>query len=229
MSLWFVGDLHGHFDNLVEAVIRCQPEAIVLLGDIESPTPLEQTLGAILDLTEVWWIQGNHDTDTDVFYDNLYGSALADRNLHGRVATIAGMRVAGLGGVFRERVWMPPAVPKLQSPKELIATGGAGNRWRGGLPRKHRSTIFPSDIQALQGRRADILVTHEAPSCHPHGFEAIDVLGHSLGVTASFHGHHHESPDYSSHWGRLGFKAFGIGLRKALNQGGESIEVEANI
>ncbi len=199
MSIWFVGDLHGHFDNLVEAVIRYQPAAIVLLGDIESPTPLEQTLGAIRDLTEVWWIPGNHDTDADVFYDNLYGSALADRNLHGRVATIAGVRVAGLGGVFRERVWMPPSAPKLQSPKELITTGGAGNRWRGGLPRKHRSTIFPSDIQTLRGKRADILVTHEAPSCHPHGFEVIDALGRSLGVTASFHGHHHESPDYSSH------------------------------
>ncbi len=51
---------------------------------------------------------GNHDTDIDADYDNLYDSRLAERNLHGRVVTTAGVRVAGLGGIFRGQVWMPP-------------------------------------------------------------------------------------------------------------------------
>lgn len=220
-DLWVVGDLHGSFDSLIEAVSRHRPVAVVLLGDIEAPFPLEQALEPIVNLTEIWWISGNHDTDSDIYYDNLFGSSLADRNLHGRVATIAGLRVAGLGGVFRKRVWMPPAAPTLSSPYELLATGGSGNRWRSGLPRKHRSTIFPSDIKAFQGQRADILVSHEAPSCHRHGFAVIDALGRKLCVKASFHGHHHESLDYSSQWSRLGFKAFGVSLREIRNQNGK--------
>ncbi|MGZ5802336.1 MAG: metallophosphoesterase family protein, partial [Burkholderiaceae bacterium] len=50
-------------------------------------------------------IPGNHDTDETRHYDHLFGSTLADRNLHGRIETIAGVRIAGLGGVFRTKVW----------------------------------------------------------------------------------------------------------------------------
>lgn len=47
----------------------------------------------------VWWIPGNHDTDSNVDYDNLFGSDLAEHNLHGRAEVIAGFHVAGLSGV----------------------------------------------------------------------------------------------------------------------------------
>lgn len=59
---------------------------------------------SILEMTEVWFIHGNHDTDSDADYDHLFGSALADRNLHGCVAVVDGARIAGLGGVFRGQV-----------------------------------------------------------------------------------------------------------------------------
>lgn len=59
-------------------------EAIVLLGDIQAHQPLHIELSPILNLTDVWFIHGNHDTDSDADYDNLWGSELADRNLHGR-------------------------------------------------------------------------------------------------------------------------------------------------
>lgn len=57
-----------------------------------------------------------------------------------------------------------------------------------------------------------MLVTHEAPSVHPHGFAVLDELGRRLKVNASFHGHHHDSLDYSGNWERVGHKAFGVGF-----------------
>jgi len=94
------GDPHGEFGPLIESIHRHRPEAAVLAGDIQAKRPLDEELASILPLTQVWWIPGNHDTDSDADYDNLFGSGLADRNLDGRVVTIAGLRIAGLGGDF---------------------------------------------------------------------------------------------------------------------------------
>jgi hypothetical protein len=96
-TLMFFGDPHGDFDPVIAAVERYRPEAIVLLGDLQPRQPLHIELQPILDRTEVWFIHGNHDTDSDADYDHLWGSELADRNLHGRVVSIAGYRMAGLG------------------------------------------------------------------------------------------------------------------------------------
>lgn len=218
----FCGDPHGHFGHLIEAVQAHQPAAVILLGDLQAQRPLEVELAMILDKTEVWFIHGNHDTGTEADHDHLFGSALAHRNLHGRVVEIAGLRIAGLGGVFREQVWAPPASWAFETPTEYIAKCGIGNRWRDDLPRKHRSSIFPVDYDHLLGQRADILVTHEAGSAHPHGFVAIDALARTLGVAKSFHGHHHEHHDYRLDRDRLGFDAFGVGFRGILDQDGEA-------
>jgi len=59
-----------------------------------------------------------------------------------------------------------------------------------------RSTIFPQTYNALLNQHADVLVSHEAPACHPRGFEAIDTLIEAMGVKRAFHGHHHESTAY---------------------------------
>ena len=37
------------------------PQAVVLLGDYDLDMPLDVCLQEIADLTEVWWIAGNHD------------------------------------------------------------------------------------------------------------------------------------------------------------------------
>lgn len=210
--IYFFGDTHGCFDHVLDVVGRDHPAAVVFLGDLQAQRPLEIELASILDKTEVWYIHGNHDTDSEADYDNLFGSALADRNLHGRVVEIDGLRIAGLGGIFRGQVWAPPGEWLHERPEDFTARCGKGNLWRGGLPRKHRSSIFPSDYFNLVGQRADILVTHEAPSAHPHGFDAIDELARSLGVSKAFHGHHHDQLDYSSQRERLGFDAFGVGF-----------------
>jgi hypothetical protein len=221
--IFFCGDVHGHFEHVIKAVRDQRPAAVVFLGDLQSKQPLDQVLEPILALTEIWWIHGNHDTDSDADCEHLFGSTLADRNLHGRVVEVAGLRIAGLGGIFRGQVWAPPAPLIFESQDEYAARCGKGNLWRGGLLRKHRSSIFPDDYYRLVGERAEILVTHEAPSCHPHGFVEIDELAHSLGVRATFHGHHHDRLDYSSHRERLGFDAYGVSFCGITDEGGRVI------
>lgn len=222
--IFFCGDPHGHFQHIIEAVHAHRPAAVVLLGDLQPQEPLELALKPILDLTEVWWIHGNHDTDSDADYDNLFSSALADHNLHGRVVEVAGVRIAGLGGIFRGQVWSATDQPRYPSAEAFLARCGKGNRWRGGLPRKHRSSIFPSDYDALLQEKADMLVSHEAPSSHPHGFQAIDDLAVSLGVRMAYHGHHHEHIKYSEEEARrLGFKPFGVAYCEIRDEQGHLV------
>jgi predicted phosphodiesterase len=210
----YFGDPHGEFRHIIREVRMQKPQAIILLGDIESPLPLHKVLRPILDLTDVWFIHGNHDTDKPEYWDNLYGSDLAHKSLHARVCEVDGRRVAGLGGVFRQSVWMPGkpsqevqnypeycAQPMLASKPEHIARN---------MILKAKSSIYPDDYFQLAMEKADILVTHEAPSCHPYGFDAIDELATSLGVQESVHGHHHDDRDYRDQWPGLGFKAHGV-------------------
>lgn len=193
-KLMLFGDPHGDFEPVRRAVLRFAPQAVILLGDLTPAMPLHQELADILPATEVWFIHGNHDTDSELYHDRLWQSDMADRNLHGRVVQIAGLLVAGLGGIFRQTVWYPrgdASEPAWHSPQDFLRGTKPAQRWRGGVPLKHRSTIFPSDVQTLAQRRADVLVTHEAPTGHHHGFHAIDRLADTLGVSWVVHGHHH--------------------------------------
>ena len=67
-------------------------------------------------------------------------------------------------------------MPLYASPSLFIRKIGKSGMWRGGLPRRHRSTIFQSVYEKLKECKADILITHEAPSMHPKGFKALDDL-----------------------------------------------------
>ena len=60
-DIWFCGDPHGRFRHIIDAVKKHRPAAIVLLGDVEATQPLQDELAAILSLTEIYWIVGNHD------------------------------------------------------------------------------------------------------------------------------------------------------------------------
>ena len=190
------GDPHGEFEHIIQRVQQAKPAAVIMLGDLCLSQPFKQTFASILGLTDVWFIHGNHDTDEVRYHDHLFASS--EHNLHGRVVEIDGHRVAGLGGIFRSQVWYPPEQPKYSTRQDFQTHCGKGNLWRGGLPRKHRSSIFPEDIQAFQGLKADILITHEAPGEHPYGFQALDDLAQSLGATTIIHGHHHDPFSYGS-------------------------------
>ena len=215
-NILFFGDNHGHFRHIIAAVEREKPDAIVLLGDIEASQPLEIELAPIIGKTTIRLIHGNHDVDSDFAYRGLFESKLAGANLDGRVEEVAGVRIAGLGGVFRGKIWMPPEAPKFDSYESwLKATKprhGESHVIHETQARTHRSTIFWDTYSRLWDQRADVLVTHEAPSVHPHGFAAIDDLVKAMGVQATFHGHHHDSLNYRSEWERIGFKAFGVGF-----------------
>ncbi|MNV45228.1 Calcineurin-like phosphoesterase superfamily domain protein [compost metagenome] len=222
-KLMFFGDPHGDLDPVIAAVERFHPEAIVLLGDIQARRPLHVELQSILPLTEVHWIHGNHDTDGDLDYQNLFESDLEDRNLHGRIVEIAGYRVAGLGGIFRSKIWdprRPIEEAAFQSSDAMRRAMKSHERWRDGISRKHRSSIFPADYQQLlRHPSADILVTHEAPAAHPHGWKVIDELAEKLGVQLVVHGHHHQNIDYLGEGlmtAAAPFRAFGVDMGSHL-------------
>ena len=111
--IWFLGDTHGSFRHVVEHVLEAKrddrlPQAIVFLGDQDCTRPLHVELEEIAGLTEIFWIPGNHDSDDNAAWNNLFASEPSEANLHCRVADVAGFRIAGLGGVFRRRIWSPP-------------------------------------------------------------------------------------------------------------------------
>jgi predicted phosphodiesterase len=217
----YCGDPHGQFRQVIRAAEQAQPCAVVLLGDMEPVRPLHEELAELDHLqVPVYWIPGNHDADSDVLWERVWLSGLAGRNIHGRVVTLPdGTRLAGLGGVFRESVWHPDragarqGVPVFRTRAEHGMATPQQDQWHGGHSRKHWGTIYPEELDRLSQLSADILVTHEAPGYHPHGFEIIDTLAQALGVKLSVHGHHHDSLDSSYRWGEQGFESRGVGLR----------------
>lgn len=219
--IWFAGDPHSQFDHILRLAKAQRPSAIVLLGDIECSLPLERILSPILDFVEIWFIPGNHDCDTQQYWDNLAHSQLADRNLHGKVATIDGFRVAGLGGVFERPIWRP------DEPFEGFQSYAAYEAFMKGrrldpelLTSKllrQRASIYPDDYFSLAMETADILVTHEAPHFHRHGFKEITELAQHLSVQTAFHGHHHETHSYPGVLQSHGFSAMSVGLRSIVD------------
>lgn len=218
MTVLYCGDPHARFGHILEAAARQEATAVILLGDLEPARPLQEELAPIID--RVWFIPGNHDTDSDAVAERVWDSSLAGKNIHGRMVTLPdGMRIAGLGGVFRQTVWYPdaaaarPGQAGFRSRAEHARATLRKDRWQGGPPRRHWSTIYPQEVDRLADLRADILVTHEAPSYHASGFSILDTLAQSMGVRLAVHGHHHDALDSSACWMQQGFKSFGVGLR----------------
>lgn len=203
MSIYFVGDPHGRWDLILPSVIDYRPEAVVLLGDMGLHRPLHLELEPVLKLgIKIFWIPGNHDCDTEADYRYLFESELGSGTLHGEVRTIGGLRVAGLGGVFRERIWRPGADrgivhPNPESLRRASRGPGRGRAdagsFRNGLPIRHCATIWRDDLAKLGQLTADILVLHEAPETHENGFRELGVLAETMGVARVIHGHHHRS------------------------------------
>ncbi|PPC90937.1 MAG: metallophosphoesterase [Methylobacter sp.] len=193
-KILFAGDPHGDFKPLIKAVYNQKPAAVVLLGDCDLVSPLEHCLQEILNLTEIYWIAGNHDFESPEKYRYLFHSGLAQNNLHLTVKNIGGLRIAGLGGIFLGRVWYPPQMPKWPSKQAFLASG-RGFSQDSVLSLKYQSAIWPDEFEFLKGMEADILVSHEAPGSHCFGFKAIGELAAAMKVKTIFHGHLHE--DYA--------------------------------
>ncbi len=100
-----------------------------------------------------------------------------------------------------------------------------GPQWReshrAGLVHSLGATaIWPEDYDRLASQRADILVTHEAPSSHPAGNAALDALARAMGARLIVHGHHHVcyravAPD--------GLRALGVAAAWGLTADGTTL------
>jgi predicted phosphodiesterase len=225
-EILFCGDTHGEHRHVLAAAERIRPMAIVLLGDLEMGRAAHLELAPVCDI--VWWIQGNHDTDSQETWTNLIDSEVADRCIDGRVVVLPdGTRLAGLGGVFREKIWAPPLPPIHQSYEAWEAS--LQPRWRKRSTQcarerlKHRSTIFEDAYDRLAAEQADVLVLHEAPRPHPNGWAALNELARAMRVRQVWHGHHHDRPDYRPYWERLGYQVHGVGLRGVTDRAGNVI------
>lgn len=231
--IWFLGDVHGQFTHIAQALRHSSapPRWLVFLGDIEiDHRPFQEILAPLQrnypDI-RVAFIHGNHDADTHHHWQMLHDCGDASP-LHGQVLDLDGVQVAGLGGNFLGKIWRPPEDPSFLN--QRMAVRRSPYPWRGeGAPDAHHpkllAAIFPDDVKALSRQRADILVTHEAPSCHPHGFIALDELARSMQVVRTFHGHHHDdrSDAYALERESLGFDARAVSYCSIKNGLGEVI------
>jgi predicted phosphodiesterase len=195
MTILFAGDPHRNFAPIIRACLTLPPSSLILLGDQDCARPLTEELAAVIAAGwRVHWILGNHDCETETAYDNLMGDH-PEGDLGFRVTELEGLRVAGLPGLFKPSIWDPGSedAPRFRNRETFVAAQPAARLWRGGVPLWHRDSIFPDDVDRLAKLKFDILVTHEAPSSHRHGFAAIDQLAASGGARLIVHGHHHES------------------------------------
>jgi hypothetical protein len=201
MTILFAGDPHRNFPPIVRACLALPPGTLILLGDQDCQRKLTDEFAPVIDAGwQVRWILGNHDCETEAAYDNLVTNH-PEGDLGFRVTDLGGIRVAGLPGVFKPSVWYPRAenqADKIDPPRhrnrdEFLAVQPKARWWRDGLPLWHRDTIFPDDFNQLATQSFDVLVTHEAPSSHRHGFAVIDQLAASGGAHLIVHGHHHDS------------------------------------
>tara|TARA_R110001599_G_scaffold127379_8_gene300746 strand:+ start:10730 stop:11440 length:711 start_codon:yes stop_codon:yes gene_type:complete len=205
--LLFAGDTHGALTHL-ERLKTSLP--IIHLGDV---APLHGRLIEALSPTlaeRFWFIPGNHDFDKQLYMDQLMSGGLEERNLHAVVREISGIRVAGLGGVFMQRVWHPGlGPPKFATRESYISQLPKKDRHR--LPMTVAGAVWFEDYEALFDQKADILVTHEAPGCHRNGFDDLDSLADAMGCRLIVHGHHHQYYQTSVNQGRT--RVLGVGYR----------------
>lgn len=198
-----VGDLHGRLGAL-DALIREHGDVDFVLqaGDfgvycddgaccgIPPRRRRRSEFPAYLDkgfTKPVFFVKGNHEhfqllDDAVAKSPDRYGPVLIARNLYyipnGRVMTICGVVVAGLGGNYSAACYRKP---------------------RSGLRRRHFSDAELQAILRHQGR-VDILLTHDVgdgmiPSFRGLSKELLD-LGRKLQPTWWIHGHfhcHHEA------------------------------------
>ena len=234
-GIWFCGDVHGKFAHVLWALEKTplgeRPAAVLFLGDLDPQERLSRIFQRFLDCgIEPWFVHGNHETDhADTWANTL---DCWQRNLHGRVETIAGVRVAGLGGVFREKAWYPNAEPKFHSYDDYIRHLASIQplRLRDEVAGSKRariasSSIFPDVVEELSRQRADVLVSHEAPGCCRDGFSVIDDLARNLGVEKVFSGHHHHDQHHDNHLSGAGCEAFQVGLRGIRDLSGAIIKI----
>lgn len=217
MTILVAGDTHGDQRWLGRAVERVRPTALIHVGDIQLEEEADDALAAVLRLTRFLWVSGNHDYDSLEYYQRLHAPRLSTGNLHARVVVVDGLRIAGLGGWFQPQVWRPPAAPSPGGKPRNLRISAGRNKDKMLSEVRRSGAVWWEDYESLWNQRADVLVCHEAPSCHRHGFRAIDDLAQAMGARRIFHGHHHVT--YQDQVAG-GIQVYGVGLRSIVDQDG---------
>ncbi len=215
----FAGDPHGSFIHLYPFLQDNENPALIILGDLQLTSVAE--LDKLAQYCDLWFIHGNHDSKTVAAFEALWGTEWKTRNLHGKVVEIQSKRIAGLGGVFRGQIWMPPNKPLFFDPIHFCQYCPPEKLWRSGIPLRHRTSIFPSDIEHLAAQQADILICHEAPKPHPSGFSVLNELAEKMGVQQIYHGHHHENFNYSPSQHSRNYQIINVGFRSLCDEKGQ--------
>lgn len=77
-DIWLCGDLRGNRRPLDLALSSASswPRAILLVGDLDPPEPIGEWLAPVTDLgIQTWFINGNHETDSDAVFVSVFQSA----------------------------------------------------------------------------------------------------------------------------------------------------------
>ena len=220
-GILFYGDPHSKWEPLLSSVNDIRPQNVFILGDLtekaHGPKALEDTRNVLLELLskeiDVHIITGNHDSDTDGIFDLVF-EEFRPLICDGSVLELEphGLKVACLGGVFRGKIWNPniQAVPPFYSPTEWLRKTDKTAHFKGGVARKHRTSIFPQTFKSFRQMNADVLITHEAPSTHPFGFCILDDLAMDLGAKLIVHGHHHKVSKNIACGGQVAVRGLGL-------------------
>ena len=199
MATMIYGDIHGFFPDFLEKYneYRNVVDTCVLAGD-QCPWEPLSNITRQMGCT-CFFILGNHDGDQSSYLENHL--SCWENHIHCRVVESAeGIRIAGISGTFEEEIWYPPEKPRWltrEQFRKFCKTQPRGtvkyHLLHNHLPKRFWPVIFPEDVDKLKKLQSDVLVCHEAPSCHSLGFDIIDEIAEAMNVSVIVHGHHHES------------------------------------
>ncbi len=149
MVLGVLGDIHGDFDAAARVMERHADVPFWLcVGDVADAEGRYHPLPSPL-----YWIKGNNDN-----FDAI-ASGEFPANLHyipnGRVLSIHGLQVAGLGGTFAPTMYEVAAADLPHPEKASLGATELADR------RRHFVRAEVAACQALQG--VDVFMSHEAP------------------------------------------------------------------
>jgi Icc-related predicted phosphoesterase len=177
-----LGDIHGDFAS-VRRIMRQHPEIRTWLcvGDVANAEGRYEAFDAPLH-----WIKGNNEN-----FD-LIASGDLPANLHyipnGTLQTIAGLRVAGLGGTFAPTMYDTPAAALPHPKKGTAKATELADR------RRH---FVREEVEACKAfKDVDVLLTHEAPrpfrvKGNDAGKTPINEILAAMKPRLHLFGHHH--------------------------------------
>lgn len=194
MRIAVVGDLHGHWVELRDHLLRIHAETpldlVLQVGDAQPtsdeldlsfmPVPeRHRALGSFNQLAgswpiPTWFIAGNHEPFNRLESMPQGGTILQNLNYMGRTSSraVRGLRIAGLSGIFSSRFYETPREP-----------------WPFHVSKVKQASYFRRmELQELAGTpRPDILLVHEWPTQMEAG----------------------RTPTWPGHWSKVGCEPLG--------------------